>query len=87
MWNLTNRTASHNSTSFLHFNPLTERVVSILFAESDNIKMGLGSATWKVVRKYGPMTIIPTAVIALIYADWSHTREYKAKQREIKVGA
>lgn len=33
---------------------------------------------WKIVKPYGPVSILPIFAITCIYADWSRTQKYKA---------
>ncbi|KZC04757.1 hypothetical protein WN55_09556 [Dufourea novaeangliae] len=41
---------------------------------------GLKLARW--IRRYWPILFFPTVSVSLIYADWSHTREWKKKVAE-----
>ncbi|XP_023170023.1 uncharacterized protein LOC111598824 [Drosophila hydei] len=34
----------------------------------------------QLARKYGAVIFFPTVTVGSIYADWSHTREWKRQQ-------
>ncbi|XP_020808822.1 uncharacterized protein LOC110184580 [Drosophila serrata] len=44
--------------------------------------MGSGIAV-QLVRKYGAVIFFPTVAVGSIYADWSHTREWKRQQLQL----
>ncbi|XP_034473890.1 uncharacterized protein LOC117781244 [Drosophila innubila] len=35
----------------------------------------------QLARKYGAVIFFPTVTVGSIYADWSHTREWKRQQQ------
>ncbi|KAH8363749.1 uncharacterized protein LOC110184533 [Drosophila serrata] len=44
--------------------------------------MGSGIAV-QLARKYGAVIFFPTVAVGSIYADWSHTREWKRQQLQL----
>lgn len=41
------------------------------------------SSIARVAKKYVAVVFFPSFTAATIYADWSHTQEWKQKQKEI----
>ncbi|XP_017093031.1 uncharacterized protein [Drosophila bipectinata] len=41
----------------------------------------------QLARKYGAVIFFPTVAVGSIYADWSHTREWKLQQQQLKRSA
>ncbi|XP_013118537.1 uncharacterized protein LOC106095754 [Stomoxys calcitrans] len=42
-----------------------------------------GSAVARLASKYGAVIFFPSFTAATIFADWSHTQNWKKTQREI----
>lgn len=42
-----------------------------------------GSVVARLARKYGAVVFFPTVTVSTIYADWSHTQQWKQQQKEI----
>ncbi|XP_002071683.2 uncharacterized protein LOC6649155 [Drosophila willistoni] len=46
--------------------------------------MGSGSnIVTQLARKYGAVVFFPTVAVGSIYADWSHTREWKRQKQQL----
>ncbi|XP_037937969.1 uncharacterized protein LOC119671421 [Teleopsis dalmanni] len=41
----------------------------------------MANTVLQLARKYGVVVFFPTFTVTTIYADWSHTREWKRQQR------
>lgn len=43
--------------------------------------MAGGSSALKLIKKYSIVVLFPTFTVSTIYADWSHTRQWKQSQK------